>query len=57
MEDVYVENGYANREEYLQALCDEYPEDAVRALADVLGPEEDFDGLVTMLEDSWRFYR
>lgn len=49
--NIYQENGFENREAYLANLCDEYPEDMVRALAEILGPTEDFDGLVTSLED------
>lgn len=53
--DVYVENGYKNREDYLQSLANEYGADieAVKALASVLGESEDFDGLVTALEDEY----
>ena len=51
--DIYVENGYADRKEYLECLSDEYSVDIdiVKNLADLLGPEEDFDGLVTSLAD------
>jgi hypothetical protein len=35
----------------LNALCEEYPRDIVFALADMLGQSEDFDGLVTALQD------
>lgn len=50
---VYQENGYENREAYLLSLADQYGVDyaTVYALADVLGPNEDFDGLVSMIED------
>jgi len=47
----YTANGYADRADYLVNLCDEYDADAVHTLADLLGPDEDFDGLVTSLED------
>ena len=52
--DVYVENGYDSRDDYLNSLSEDYgiPIDAVHALADVLGPDEDFDGLVSNLEDA-----
>lgn len=50
---IYRENGYENRRDYLESLCEEYPRDAVYAAADMLGPNEDFDGLVTMLEDQY----
>lgn len=51
--DIYVENGYADRKEYLECLSDEYDVDidTVKSLADLLGPEEDFDGLLTSLAD------
>ena len=48
---IYQNNGFANRKEYLESLCEEYSREAVMALADILGPTEDFDGLVTGLED------
>ena len=52
--DVYKENGYDSREDYLQSLADDLgtPLNAVLALAEVLGPDEDFDGLVSSLEDA-----
>ena len=48
----YQELGYENRRAYLESLAHEYPRDAVFALAAMLGPSEDFDGLVTALEDA-----
>lgn len=47
----YQAEGFANRREYLESLCEEYDRSTVMALADMLGPNEDFDGLVTSLED------
>ena len=49
----YTELGYKNRSEYLQSLSEEYGVHigAVLALADILGAEEDFDGLIAELED------
>lgn len=49
----YTELGYKNRREYLQSLSEEYGVHigAVLALADILGAEEDFDGLISELED------
>lgn len=52
MTSVYEENGYASRKDYLASLCEEYPRSMVLTLAQALGPNEDFDGLVTMLEDA-----
>lgn len=43
---------HPTRRAYLESLCDEYPRSAVFALASVLGPSEDFDGLLTALEDA-----
>lgn len=53
MEDIYVSNGYDSRKQYLESLADDMGVDieTVTALADILGPNEDFDGLVTSLED------
>lgn len=48
----YANQGYKDRADYLRSLCEEYPAHAVYALAGVLGPNEDFDGLITMLEDA-----
>jgi len=50
---VYTDNGYKNRADYLESLSDEFgiSLDAVYLIADVLGPNEDFDGLVVALED------
>lgn len=49
---VYQEQGFENRRAYLDSLCEEYPREVVYALAGLLGPSEDFDGLVTSLEDA-----
>lgn len=50
---IYQENGFQSRKEYLLDLADNMGMDAsiVFALADILGCSEDFDGLVTSLED------
>lgn len=49
----YAELGYSSREEYLDSLAEDYgvDEEAVYALADVLGEDEDFDGLLSELAD------
>lgn len=43
----------AERNVYLSELASDYgvPMYVVRSLADVLGPDEDYDGLVSALED------
>jgi len=50
---IYQENGFETRKEYLLDLADNMGIDAsiVFALAEMLGSSEDFDGLVTSLED------
>lgn len=51
--DRYRDEGADSRYEYLTDLADNegVPLDIVLTFTDVLGPEEDFDGLVSMLED------
>ena len=50
---VYQDHGYDNRLDYLQSLSEDYGVDIqdVITLANLLGHYEDFDGLVTSLED------
>lgn len=53
IDNVYEMNGYADRQDYLDDLADNMglDRDVVFMLADLLGEDEDFDGLVTSLED------
>lgn len=53
MSNVYVKHGYKDRKDYLKSLAEQYSVDynIVLELANVLGPNEDFDGLVNELED------
>jgi len=53
---IYTDNGYANREEYLNELREDYDADMVNMLTSVLPESEDFDGLVTALEDAMDGY-
>jgi hypothetical protein len=50
---IYTDEGYKNRRDYLENLADDMgiSRDTVFALASMLGSSEDFDGLVTTLED------
>lgn len=48
---VYTDNGFKDRAEYLDSLREEYGE-LVDVLITVLPASEDFDGLVTELEDA-----
>lgn len=49
----YVAAGYPNRREYVRSLAEEYgvPLGHVVALAQMLGPNEDFDALVSSVQD------
>ena len=49
----WQENGYTGRRQYLTDLADDFgiPYARVMILANTLGPAEDFDMLVSMLED------
>lgn len=51
--EIYKRKGYANRADYLRGLAEEngVDLDIVLVIADMLGPYEDFDGLVSMVED------
>ena len=52
-ENIYQENGYADRDDYLTCLSEDYgvPIESIYSLAEMLGENEDFDGLVCALED------
>ena len=52
-ESIYVEHGYLDRQDYLTCLAEDHGVElfVVEALADLLGESEDFDGLVTAVED------
>lgn len=51
--NVYKQKGYKDRYDYIESLADEYgvSKMVVYSLADMLGPSEDFDGLINALED------
>lgn len=51
--NIYQANGYDDRKDYLRQLAEDYGVDLdiVYTLANLLGPKEDFDGLVSQLED------
>ena len=53
-ENIYRVNGYTDRDDYLNCLSEDYDvsiED-VYELAEILGEHEDFDGLISTLEDA-----
>ena len=51
--NIYQEHGYKGRKDYLRCLAEDMGIDPVTvySLANMLGSDEDFDGLVTALED------
>ena len=53
MNDIYVAKGYKNRKAYLKSLAEKYDIDykTVVTIANTLGKNEDFDGLISGLED------
>ena len=51
--DIYREKGYKDRKDYVTCLADKMgvPRQMAYLAADILGTAEDFDGLISMLED------
>ena len=51
--NAYQEKGYKNRRDYLESLAEDFDieQSTVFMMAQLLGANEDFDGLVTALED------
>ena len=49
----YQANGFSSRRHYLDSLADDFGLDCstVYMMADMLGPSEDFDGLICALDD------
>ena len=52
--NIYQENGYADRDDYLNCLSEDYGVsiESICNLTEMLGENEDFDGLVSALEDA-----
>ena len=57
MENIYNQKGYKNRKDYLVSIADEYgiEESTVFFIANILGEAEDFDGLISTIEDGELF--
>lgn len=55
---IYTENGYDSRKHYLECMAEDYgvPVEIVFSLAQMLGSNEDFDGLINALEDAEGVY-
>ena len=53
MQNAYVAHGFADRSEYLRDVAENYglPLRTVRMLADMLGEIEDFDGLISHINE------
>lgn len=53
-ENIYQQNGYVDRNDYIICLAEDYRVsiDDVYSLAEMLGENEDFDGLICALEDA-----
>lgn len=53
MNSIYESKGFNSRNDYLKSLADEHGMSfqEVKLIADILGPDEDFDGLLIELED------
>lgn len=51
--DIYTQNGYNNRTDYLKQLSNSYglPYHLILELSDTLGSVEDFDALLIALND------
>ena len=51
--NIYIEEGYQSRRHYLECLADDMgiSKETVFMTASILGSSEDFDGLITTLED------
>ena len=51
--NIYTDNGYTDRDDYLDDLAanNGIDRETVDMISDVLGPNEDFDGLVSSIED------
>ena len=51
MKEIYQKHGFKDRTSYLESLVEDYG-DIVWCISDLLGSNEDFDGLITSLEDA-----
>ena len=53
MSNIYQDNGYKNRRDYLKCMAEDYGVDleTVLVIASTYGKSEDFDALITALED------
>ena len=59
MKDIYTENGYENRYDYLNKLADRFglEYDTVKTIADGFGAEEDFQATVWFFEYMYKNHK
>lgn len=50
---IYTDNGYSNRKDYLRQVSENYGIEyyTLLELAELMGETEDFDGLISTIED------
>ena len=53
MKNIYQEKGYKDRQDYLDSVAEDFRMDQfiVNSVAEVLGEYEDFDGLISLIDD------
>lgn len=49
---IYTDNGYQNREEYLEELSNQYGKELVCMFTKFISPEEDFSDLIDALDNA-----
>lgn len=54
---IYEQNGFKDRRDYLKSVADDFGTDmmVVTGIAEILGENEDLDGLISTLEDIAEF--
>lgn len=53
MSNIYIDNGYASREAYLDSLREDYGTERVNHFLNKYHPSEDFDGLILAIEEKY----
>ena len=51
--NIYNENGFSSREEYLDSLREDYGSSLVNRILPRFNPSQDFDALVVSLEEAY----
>ncbi len=50
---LYQQHGFDNRKHYIKCLREDFGAELVDAMLEIMPPSEDFDGLITELEDNF----